>query len=107
MKDKAILVIDMPENCSECILCNGKMNHFRNEYRYFCSKVFDTGNGDAVQYFVDPENTKPDWCPLTSFPSRINLRQYTEASLNMESILAYQYSQGWNDCLSDIVKGRE
>ena len=103
---KSVLVIDTPKTCRECILCVGRMNHFRKEYKHFCNQVFDTGNGDCVQHFVDPDGTIPDWCPFSSLPNPINLCQYTDnIALNMDSILAYQYAQGYNDFRDEILKG--
>lgn len=60
---KSILIINTPENCSHCNQC-WKKNVSKNKYIYFCgNKVFHEGK-DVSQYNVDPEGTKPDWCPL-------------------------------------------
>lgn len=60
---KSILIINTPENCSHCHQCYRQMGS-KNKYIYFCgNKVFHEGK-DAMQYSVDPEGTKPYWCPL-------------------------------------------
>lgn len=105
-KTKSVLIIDTPSRCGECILCHGRMN-FKKEYIiHFCSKVFDTGKGDVVLKHVDPEKPRPDWCPLSSLPERINLCQYVEnGAVGLDGILAYQFAQGWNDFREEILKG--
>ena len=95
MKDKAILVIDMPKTCREC-----ELTYYDSNYSdYFCSLT-----GEFIYYVKD----KYSGCPLSSLPSSINLKQYVyNAELNMESMLAYQYAQGWNNCLQEIMAGEE
>jgi len=85
---KSVLVIDTPSSCGECILYTG----------YSCHVY--------TRPIHCPCNTKPDWCPLSSLPERMNLRQYVEnGALDMDGILNYQYAQGWNDCIEEILKG--
>lgn len=77
---KSVLVIDTPESCSECIL--REMSH--------CM---------ITQEMIGNTHC----CPLSSLPSPISLRQYVDnAALNIEGMLAYQYAQGYNDCLEEI-----
>lgn len=88
---KSVLVIDTPKHCSDCSI------RFTDEYSDYCPC-----NKQDVFTYVHT-NTKPDWCPLSSLPERINLCQYVENGvLDMDGILAYQYAQGWNDCLQEI-----
>ena len=100
--NKSVLIIDTPKSCKECIFtslspnieeinCCGLMVYLKEEI--FCTDGFI--------------EQKPIWCPLLPLPGRKNLRQYTDAALNIDSILAYQHVQGYNDCLYDIQKGSE
>ena len=80
---KSILVIDTPKSCSECIL--REMSH---------CMITQEMIGDTHR------------CPLSPLPSSISLKQYVDNSeLNMESMLACQYAQGWNEYRNEILKG--
>lgn len=82
MKNKAILIIDMPDNCHNCPIID------------YCH------NNDGKSNLL----IRQVWCPLSSLPEPISLRQYVDnAALDMDSILAYQYAQGYNDCLEEII----
>lgn len=84
MKDKAVLVIDTPENCHNCPIID------------YCHN-----NDEKADLLI-----RQDWCPLSSLPDPINLRQYTDnAALDMDGVLAYQYAQGYNDFRHEILKG--
>ena len=90
MSNKSILVIDTPNSCEECILFSG---YSCNAYIKQISCKTKSGK-------------KPYWCPLSPIPERKTLRQYTDnTALNMESMLAYQYAQGWNDFRDKILEG--
>ena len=46
---------------------------------------------------------RPEWCPISPIPERKKLRQYADnTALNMESMLEYKYTQGWNDFRNKI-----
>ena len=96
---KSVLVIDTPKSCFECSFC------YINWY--------EDGRGIAYcglnQDYIDNEynaGIKSDRCPLSPLPSSISLKQYVDnAELNMESMLACQYAQGWNEYRNEILKG--
>jgi len=91
-----MLIIDTPESCAKCKL----------RYDSYGECDICAGKDLIVDDFIET-NTKPDWCPLSSLPERINLKQYVENGVqDIGNMLAYQYAQGWNDCLEDIQKGR-
>ena len=91
---KSVLVIDTSESCRDCDL------KFTDEYSDYCPYK----KTDVFTYVHT--NTKPNWCPLSSLPEPINLRQYVDnAALDMDSILAYQYAQGYNDFRNEILEG--
>ena len=75
---KAILVIDMPENCFKC-----KLQDWAN-----CRIIKGCHTGD----------TRPDWCPLKELPKKKKDTLMTNYS---------RYVQGWNDCIDRILEGSE
>lgn len=103
---KSVLIINTPKHCREC-----------PAYEYnvpsstcYCNAVHDDiGYARPARKLNKPaEYNFPiqDWCPLSPLPERINLCQYVDnAALNMDSILAYQYTQGYNDFREEILKG--
>ena len=94
MKNKAILVIDMPKNCGEC------EQVYYDGYNDCFSCSLTRGN---IHNYTD--NKSPD-CPLIPLPSSINLKQYADnAAVNLEGMLSYQYAQGWNEFRNEILKG--
>lgn len=79
---KAILVIDMSKKCDDCPLmfendCGITQTHMQLKY--------------GELYYP-----KPSWCPLKPLPNKIELgypcEKYDEG-----------YSDGWNDCIDDIL----
>ena len=88
---KAVLVIDMPKNCSRC-----KIRFLR--YLNSC----DMSNKCPVSEFKEYistyliTNTKPDWCPLKEMPEKKEIAEcYTQ--------IDYAYKDGWNNCINEIL----
>lgn len=80
-KEKAILIIDMPESCKNC-MCYvlGAINNFCEVTRF---AIFDN-------------TTKPDWCPLKPVPKK----------LEGNDSIYYQwgdYEDGWNHCIDSLI----
>lgn len=73
---KAILVLDMPENCFNC-------------------KLQDWANCRIVKGCHAGEN-RPDWCPLKEVPERAYHENYCDGG---------RYDKGYNDCLDEILGG--
>lgn len=91
---KAVLVMEMPENCSKCPLwvdsygmadlCCGLYKKDREGF--FINKEIDIKRAD-----------KPDWCPLKKLPEEIH------SELHMYEYV-YGYDDGWNNCLKKILE---
>ena len=86
---KAVLVMDMPEDCTMCKFWNSEDD-----------ECYATGVEQlSLSYCKEP---KPDWCPLRELPKRketlCTQKWYTNGcwSDNMKA--------GWNACL-DAIKG--
>ena len=75
---KAILVMDMPECCNTCVLCelvNGKIG---------CSVSIKHCEKDY-------EINKPSWCPLQEIPQKYE-------------VVSMSFERGYNACIDDILK---
>lgn len=84
--NKAILVIDMPNSCSECPCIS----------LGFCNAVEKNGICKSVGNIYD----KPNWCPLCEVPKRKGLfRQLPMYDTDIH------YEQGYNACIDEIMKG--
>lgn len=84
MSNKAILIIDMPENCNEC--------------------NFSSVDGDWCQFhgeisFCEYVSRKPDDCPLKPMPEK----SYTGKS---DYLQWGDWEDGWNACI-DAITGSE
>ena len=78
---KAILVMDMPKKCGECSL----------RMSMICTPTLKD---------IDSVNAKMDWCPLREVPQKKD----EEKAYTMTQ---YQRSQGYNECIDEILEGSE
>ncbi len=93
---KAILVLEIPENCTECSMemdvedTSGEL--WKGNVCRGCGKL----NANR--------SIKPDWCPLVPMPERMELcGTYTsEYIANGGKVPSYKI--GWNECL-DAIEG--
>lgn len=80
---KAVLVLDMPEGCNDCVLNNC----------HFC----DVTNENIESYMYDiMEVDKPDWCPLKELPHK---RYHSAYGVPIEM----SEDEIWNKCIDKIV----
>ena len=80
--DKAILVIDMPNNCNDCTFC-----YYSDGRVPICSHT---------NWAIDEPKATPDWCFLKPMPRM----KFTYVNYDDESTA--NYNRGWNDCLKKI-----
>lgn len=85
--NKAILVIDMPESCGECPICE-VWEAIPSCEEYYCNVA---KNDNVYPY------KKPDWCPLKPMPRM----RFTYINHDSESIA--DYNDGWNNCIRKII----
>lgn len=95
---KSILVIDTPENCSDCQFC-----YELDEGIEACCSISDNDKDASLMKKIDCEygycQSKPDWCPLKQLPEK---KEYIVPIDNVESqkdIIAV----GWNACINKIT----
>ena len=77
---KAVLVIDMPNNCEEC------------EITYF------QGHGESSICYSGDWSKRPSWCPLRPLPEKKN-----EVDIYGFDLVKNRYAIGWNDCIDAII----
>lgn len=96
---KAILVLDMPKDCSECFCFDSIDDYSKQHYGGFLRFCIAADKEIGYVNFEDLRNEvqKPDWCPLKPTPDRIK-----------HSIYDYDadtgYTCGWNDCLDSMIR---
>lgn len=83
MSDKALLVMDTPENCEECPFCDF--------VDYTCG-VF--GIIEKNFTYEIPEDGVADWCPLKPMQDKKNF--WSEG-------YGGKFSEGWNACIDKIL----
>lgn len=87
---KAVLVIDMPENCLECPC------HCRYDYSD-CQAAGMTHSGNYL-------NKREDWCPLKSLPELKKCEPIKEGQTYHEWERRKDMAFGWNACLYKITE---
>lgn len=89
---KAILVMDMPENCLECPLEYGVAVNNKILLNHNICNGCGKPNADSTK--------KPDWCPLRPMPAR---KKETDATADYE----YYRMQGYNMCVDELGGNNE
>ncbi len=82
--NKAILVIDMPKGCGDCLLFGGS----------YADMLCKGMNNRGINYPY-PEDFRQDWCPLKPAPEKDEVHYLHEWSAG--------YKKGWNDCVNYLV----
>ena len=86
---KAILIIDMPDYCSECILY--RENNFGHDMCMASNERIFTSE-------------KPDWCPLQSIPEKKHQPQYCgNGVFGYRTAMEHEYARGWNECIDYFI----
>lgn len=82
---KAVLVMNMPEYCTECPL-------IAFEFGTFCSL-----NEKSIP---KPATDRPEWCPLKPMPKKwVAQMNGLDARQQIEN---WYFQEGWNACLREI-----
>lgn len=94
MNEKSIVVFNTPTKCNDC--------YFKGHRFCVCNLV-----DEDIDEYVDPNETKPDWCPLRPLPRRMSMRDEAEFYLGyMNGKTKYLgFNEGYNACLEDILGG--
>jgi hypothetical protein len=90
---KAVLVMDMPENCENCAC---KYPSYKDDALYDCAITGKTIPINGGHY-----EDRPDWCTLRELPEK-------ETEMTDADDLGVEYVRGtmdgWNACLDEILK---
>ena len=89
---KAILVIDMPQNCLDCP-CSFT---FGSPPQNICEAMNDTSLTKE-----NMNNTKPSWCPLRLLPEKKDLNAEEQIYLRRDYDKVYKV--GWNERIDEIL----
>lgn len=85
---KAVLVMDMPEDCTMCKFWNSKDD-----------ECYATG---VEELSLNSEEAKPDWCPLRELPEKREINHNKNHYIS--NFWTDAKSVGWNACLDEILK---
>lgn len=88
---KAVLVMDMPEKCTDCVVSNYGICRFSQEI------------------ILEKLDGRPDWCPLRELPEKRDcLAEAIKNDCYDGTGYDYAYlegkSAGWSACLDEILK---
>lgn len=89
---KAVLVMDMPERCSDCHYCNHK------GYKNPCCALTNYANGYQSMTLEDIYRQRQSWCPLRELPGK-------DKTIERCNEYADGWIAGWNACL-DAIEGK-
>lgn len=78
---KAVLVMDMPEDCNDCYAMYVSLSE------RFCR---------ATEENLSAKAERPDWCPLRELPERSDHPEHCDNG---------RFDAGWNACLDAIEGG--
>ena len=94
MNEKSVVVFNTPTKCKDC---------YFNGYRWDVCILTD----EDIDEYVNPNETKPEWCPLRPLPKKMPMRDEAEFYLGyMNGKTKYLgFNEGYNACLEDILGG--
>lgn len=79
---KAVLIMDMPEDCTMCKFWNAEDD-----------ECYATG---VEELSLNSEEAKPNWCPLRELPEKSDHPEHCDNGM---------FDSGWNACLDAIEGG--
>ena len=92
---KAVLVMDMPENCEHCAC---KYPSYKDDALYDCAITGKTVPINGGRY-----GKKPDWCPLWELPEKMELCGVYNSEYYAKGDKMPSYKAGWNACIDAIT----
>ena len=102
---KAILILDMPDNCFDCFFRSNSTDVYLGDglYKKISKCLLAEDVEDPWRNTYWQMNHKEDWCPLKSVPEEYEAcGKFTcENMWGADEQLAFMH--GWNDCLKEIL----
>lgn len=103
MGSKALLIMDMPDNCLDCNFCF----ELDEGIEAYCSMMDDLDNSDLCRDLPNGYcESKPDWCPLKPLPDKKEEPKMKRMPPISESRIK-GFCSGWNTCIDEITGGSE
>ena len=96
VRRQAVLVMEMPESCSECPMEMDVEDTTGEKWIGNICRGCGRRNADRIQ--------KPGWCPLIPMPEKKSYADLDEDA--DEGELTFAYWNGWNACLDTIEGSR-
>lgn len=99
---KAILIIDMPKSCDECMLCD---THEITENGYDYANCYALHQDIKAKFDSDGcfMIKKPNHCPLQPIPEK-KIHEPTYYTVNgLGGAFELERHKGFNDCLDEIL----
>lgn len=89
---KAVLLIDIPTNCTECDFAGTKL----------CAKAFAEAFREGKVKEVRDYNKRSEWCPFGELP------EYKQvlSGRDLNGVYHDDFATGWNACLNTIIGGK-
>lgn len=84
---KAIMIVDMPENCAKC-------DYLAENYDG--DNICALKSEDEHYKIIENVDRKPDWCPLRELPE-------AKSEEFGQTIVNSARAEGWNACLREIT----
>ena len=90
---KAILVIDMPENCLDCRFCREI-----DEGIEACCEIIDEPDDNTLCRMIDSDycQSRPSWCPLQQMPEKSHTGKSDYYQWG-------DWEDGWNACIDRLL----
>lgn len=90
---KAILIIDMPKKCGECIF---KKLHTDADKTWCCGLITTLKSEMiCVDKYDFPDSNRPEECPLKLIPEKKDTNQFLSSRIFEAA--------GYNECIDDIL----
>ena len=80
---KSVVVIDTPETCKQCLF---------NGFNWNVCILVD----EDIDEYVNPDETKPEWCPLRPLPKEMEHTENEDAN-------SLSFCNGWNSYYFEIA----
>lgn len=101
MSEKALLVMDMPKSCVNCIFCF----EIAEGTEACCTIVSEQDNEDKYREIKEDYcQCKPYWCPLKPIPDKKE-EMGMPRTPSMNDIKRIGFQKGWNACVDKILEG--
>lgn len=97
MNEKSVLVIDTPNNCSECPCCYVSENDWGDFISARCQMKYK----GFVDKYSEYNKGRPSWCPLRPLPDKATVDE-SMLGIGFDDFNTIYYL-GFNECIDKIT----